>query len=111
MAKVIVEGLFDVKIDEGVATPPVSQKCENAIIYSGERDKVIAILMKEFLHNSTIVDIADYKSYMCRNAYAIGCGASKGLEKFPDNVTKFVGNEFKDTYRKVIDWLENRKSM
>ena len=25
----------------------------------------------------------------------------KGLEKFPDNITKFVGADFKDTYRKV----------
>ncbi len=87
------------------------QSYDNAIIYSGERDKVIAALMKEFLPNSTIVDIADYKSYMCRNAYAIGGGASKGLEKFPDNVTKFVGNDFKDTYRSVVDWLENKKLM
>jgi len=67
--------------------------------------------MKEYLPNSTIVDIADYKSYMCRNAYAIGGGASKGLEKFPDNVTKFVGNDFKETYRKVVEWLEGRKYM
>jgi hypothetical protein len=28
-------------------------------------------------------------------------GASKGLEKLPDNVTKFVGKDFKKTYRKV----------
>jgi len=35
----------------------------------------------------------------------------KGLEKHPDNVTKFVGNDFKETYRKVVDWLENRKLM
>ncbi|WP_027702858.1 phage tail protein [Metaclostridioides mangenotii] len=66
---------------------------------SGDRDKAVAIIMKEFLPNSTIVDIADYKSYMCRNAYAIGGGASKGLEKYPDSVTKFVGNDFKETYK------------
>ncbi|WP_051599264.1 N-acetylmuramoyl-L-alanine amidase family protein [Metaclostridioides mangenotii] len=82
---------------------------DNAIIYSGDRDKAVAIIMKEFLPNSTIVDIADYKSYMCRNTYAIGGGASKGLEKFPDNVTKFVGNDFKGTYGLVVEWLENRK--
>ncbi|GAA0229404.1 peptidoglycan recognition protein family protein [Metaclostridioides mangenotii] len=87
------------------------QGYENAIIYSGDRDKAAAIIMREYLPNSTIVDIADYKSYMCRNAYAIGGGASKGLEKFPDNVTKFVGNNFKETYRKVVKWLENRKLM
>lgn len=33
----------------------------------------------------------------------------KGLEKFPDNITKFVGADFKDTYRKVVEWLEKRK--
>jgi len=87
------------------------QTYDNAIIYCGDRDKAVAIIMKEYLPNSTIVDIADYKSYMCRNAYAIGGGASKGLEKFPDNVTKFVGNDFKDTYREVVEWLENRKLM
>ncbi|WP_027701830.1 N-acetylmuramoyl-L-alanine amidase [Metaclostridioides mangenotii] len=111
MAKAIVEGLFDVKIDESVVTPPVSQTYENAIIYSGDRDKAVAIIMKEYLPNSTIVDIADYKSYMCRNAYAIGGGASKGLEKFPDNVTKFVGENFKDTYNVVVKWLKERKYM
>ena len=87
------------------------QTYDNAIIYSGDRDKAVAVIMKEFLPNSTIVDIADYKSYMCRNAYAIGGGASKGLEKFPDNVTKFVGNDFKETYRKVVEWLEVRNLM
>jgi hypothetical protein len=112
VAKLIAEGILNKSIasDKGNnETKP--QTYDNAIIYSGDRDKAVAIIMKEFLPNSTIVDIADYKSYMCRNAYAIGGGASKGLEMFPDNVTKFVGNEFKDTYRKVIDWLENRKSM
>jgi hypothetical protein len=79
------------------------QTYDNAIIYSGDRDKAVAIIMKGFLPNSTIVDIADYRSYMCRNAYAIGGGASKGLEKFPDNVTKFVGNDFKETYRLVVE--------
>jgi hypothetical protein len=39
---------------------------------------------------------------MCRNAYAIGGGASKGLENFPDSVTKFVGNDFKETYKNVV---------
>ncbi len=67
--------------------------------------------MKEFLPNATIVDIADYKSYMCRNAYAIGGEASKGLEKFPDHVTEIVGKDFKETYRKVVEWLEMRKLM
>jgi hypothetical protein len=108
MAKAIAEGLFDVKIDEGNTT---ESKYTNAIVYSGDRDKAIAIIMKEYLPNSTIVDIADYKSYMCRNSYAIGGGASKGLEKFPDNVTKFFGNDFKETYRKVVEWLVNRKYM
>jgi len=35
----------------------------------------------------------------------------KGIEKFPDNVTKFVGNDFKETSRKVVEWLEKRKLM
>lgn len=73
------------------------------IIYSGDRDKAAAIIMKEFLTNSTEVDITDYKSYMCRNAYAIGGGAIKELEKSPDNVIKSVGNDFKGTYGKVVE--------
>lgn len=48
---------------------------------------------------------------MCRNAYAIGGEASKGLEKFPDHVTEIVGKDFKETYRKVVEWLEMRKLM
>lgn len=112
VAKLIAEGILNKSIvsDKGNnETKP--QTYENAIIYSGDRDKAVAIIMKEYIPNSTIVDIADYKSYMCRNAYAIGGGTSKGLEKFPDNVTKFVGNDFKDTYRKVVGWIENRTLM
>jgi len=112
VAKLIAEGILNKSIvsDKGNSeTKP--QTYENVIIYSGDRDKAVAIIMKEYLPNSTIVDVADYKSYMCRNAYAIGGGASKGLEKFPDNVTKFVGNDFKETYRKVVEWLKNRTLM
>jgi hypothetical protein len=92
-------------------TEDKKENFDNVIIYSGDRDKAVAIIMKEFLFNSTIVDIADYKSYMCRNAYAIGDGASNGLEKFPDNVTKFVGNDFKKAYGLVVEWLKDKKSM
>ncbi len=106
MAKAIVEGVLNKNVAEDK-----KENFDNAIIYSGDRDKAIAVIMKEYLPNSTIVDIADYKSYMCINAFAIGGGASKGLEKFPDNVTKFVGNDFKETYRKVVEWLGGRNLM
>ena len=112
VAKLIAEGILNKSIEsEELNNKTKPQTYDNAIIYSGDRDKAVAVIMKEFLPNSTIVDIADYKSYMCRNAYAIGGGASKRLEKFPDNVTKFVGKDFKETYRKVVEWLENRKLM
>jgi hypothetical protein len=65
--------------------------------------------MKEFLPNSTIVNIADYKSYMCINAYAIGGGASKRLGKFPDNITKFAGKDFRETYELMVKYLKDRK--
>jgi hypothetical protein len=112
VAKLIAEGILNKSIasDKGNNETQV-QTYENAIIYSGDKDKAVAIIMKEYLPDSTIVDIADYKSYMCKNAYAIGGGASKGLEKFPDNVTKFMGANFKETYRKVIEWLKERKFM
>ncbi|WP_024622188.1 N-acetylmuramoyl-L-alanine amidase [Metaclostridioides mangenotii] len=111
MAKAIVEGLFDVKIDEDVATPPVSQTYENAIIYSGDRDKAVAIIMKEYLPRSTIIDIADYTGHTTNNVYTVGGGASNSIDKFGGHVTKFVGNDFKETYRKVVEWLEGRKYM
>ncbi|WP_315166749.1 N-acetylmuramoyl-L-alanine amidase [Metaclostridioides mangenotii] len=104
MAKAIVEGVLNKNVAEDK-----KENFENAIIYSGDRDKAVAIVMKEFLPNSTIVDVADYKSYMCRNAYAIGGGASKGLEKFPDNVTRFVGSCFRETYELVVQYLKDRK--
>jgi len=31
--------------------------------------------------------------------------------ELPDNVTNFDGNDFKETYRKVVKWLEDRKFM
>ncbi len=112
VAKLIAEGILNKTIEsEELNNKTKPQTYDNAIIYSGERDKAVAIIMKEYLPNSTIVDIADYKSYICRNAYAIGGGASKGLEKFPDNVTKFVGKDFKETYRLVVEWLETKKLM
>ncbi len=111
MAKAIVQGLFDAKINEDVATQPVSQTYDNAIIYSGDRDKAVAIIMKEFLPNSTIVDIADYKGYATENVYTIGGGASNNIDKFGGHVTKFMGKDFKDTYMKVVEWLEGRKYM
>ncbi|MBH0312324.1 N-acetylmuramoyl-L-alanine amidase [Alcaligenes faecalis] len=110
VAKLIAEGILNISI-ESESNKIQPQSYDNAIIYSGDRDKAVAIIMKEYLPNSAIVDIADYKSYMCRNAYAIGGGASKGIEKFPDDVTKFVGDDFKETYRKVVEWLEGRKLM
>ncbi len=111
VAKLIAEGILNKSIESESNKETKPQIYENAIIYSGDKDKAIAIIMKEFLPNATIVDIADYKSYMCRNAYAIGGEASKGLEKFPDNVTEIVGKDFKETYRKVVEWLEMRKLM
>ena len=110
IAKLIAEGILNKSIEsEDLNNKTRPQTYDNAIIYSGDKDKAAAIIMKEHLPNSTIVDIANYKSYMCRNAYAIGGVASKGLEKFPDNVTKLVGNDFKETSKLVIEWLVNRK--
>lgn len=77
----IAEGILNKSIDsEELNNKTKPQTYENALIYSGDRDKVVAIIMKEILSNSTILDIADYKNYMCRNAYAIGGGASKELD-------------------------------
>ncbi|WP_185748233.1 hypothetical protein [Metaclostridioides mangenotii] len=68
-------------------------------------------IIPKILLATVTVNSVYYKSYMYINAYAIGGGASIGLEKFPDNATKFVSNDFKETYRKVVKWLEDRKFM
>ncbi|WP_315167071.1 N-acetylmuramoyl-L-alanine amidase [Metaclostridioides mangenotii] len=110
VAKLIAEGILNKSIESEKSNNEAKPRTyENAIIYSGDKDKALAIIMKEFLPNSTIVDIADYKSYTYRNIYVIGDGASKGLEQFPDNVTKFVGNDFKDTFGLFVEWLEDKK--
>lgn len=49
------------------------------------------------------IQIESLCSDIKRLTSAIDGGASKGLEKSPDNVTKFVGNDFKVTYRKVVE--------
>ncbi|WP_315169474.1 N-acetylmuramoyl-L-alanine amidase [Metaclostridioides mangenotii] len=112
VAKLIAEGILNNSIvsDKG-NNETQAQTCDNAIIYSGDRDKVIASLMKEFLPSSTIIDIADYKGHITENVYVIGGGASNNIDKFGGHVTKFVGNDFKNTYRLVVEWLENSKLM
>jgi N-acetylmuramoyl-L-alanine amidase len=87
------------------------QTYDNAIIYSGDRDKIIAGLMKEYLPSSTIVDIADYKGHITENVYTVGGGASNNIDKFGGHVTKFIGANFKETYSKVVEWLEKKKLM
>jgi hypothetical protein len=84
---------------------------ENAIIYSGDRDKAVAIIMKEYLPSSTIIDITDYKGHVTENVYTIGGGASNNIDKFGGHVTKFMGANFKDTYNLVVNWLKDRKFM
>lgn len=108
MATKIAEGILNKTIG-GNSTE--EKKFLNAIVYSGERDKAIATIMKEFLPSSTIVDIADYRGHVTENVYTIGGGASKGIDKFGGHVTKFVGKNFKETYRLVVEWLESRKYM
>jgi len=112
VAKLIAEGILNKSIESEKSNNETKpQTYENAIIYSGDRDKAVAIIMKEYLPNSTIVDIADYKEHVTENVYTIGGGASNNIAKFGGHVTKFMGANFKETYRKVVEWLENRKLM
>lgn len=67
--------------------------------------------LNEFLTNSTIIDIADYKGHVTENVYTVGGGASNNIDKFGGHVTKFVGKDFKETYRIVVEWLETRRYM
>ncbi|WP_051599248.1 N-acetylmuramoyl-L-alanine amidase family protein [Metaclostridioides mangenotii] len=92
-------------------TQAQTQTCDNAIIYSGDRDKAVAVIMKEYLPRSTIIDIADYKGHTTENVYTVGGGASNNIDKFGGHVTKFVGANFKETHRKVVEWLKERKYM
>ncbi|WP_185748239.1 hypothetical protein [Metaclostridioides mangenotii] len=49
---------------------------------------------------------------VCVSIQCVFIQLKKGLKKFPDNITKFVGNDFKDTYRNVVEWLkDNNKYM
>ena len=110
VSKLIAEGILNKSIvsDKGNnETKP--QTYDNAIIYSGDRDKAVAVIMKEYLPSSTIIDIEDYKGHVTENVYTIGGGASNSIDKYGGHVTKFVGNDFKDTYRRVVEWLEKRK--
>jgi hypothetical protein len=112
VAKLIAEGILNKSIasDKGNnETKP--QTYDNAIIYSGDRDKAVAMIMKEFLPNSTVIDIADYKGHTTENVYTVGGGASNNIDKFGGHVTKFVGNDFKGTYNLVVNWLKDRKYM
>lgn len=101
VARLIAEGILNKSIESEERTQP--QTYDNAIIYSGDRDKAVDIIMKEYLPNSTIVDIADYKGHTTENVYTVGGGASNYIDKFSGHVTKFVGNDFKETYRKVVE--------
>lgn len=106
IAIAISEGILNKTIDD-----TISKKYTNAIVYSGDRDKIIAGLMKEFLPDSTIIDIADYAGHTTENVYTVGGGASNNIDKFGGHVTKFVGNDFKETYRKVVEWLVKKELM
>ena len=108
IAKLVAEGILNKTVGENSTE---EKKFLNAIVYSGERDKAIAIIMKEYLPSSTIIDIADYKGHVTENVYTVGGGASRGIEKFRGHVTKLQGANFKDTYSLVVKWLKYRKYM
>ncbi|WP_027702142.1 hypothetical protein [Metaclostridioides mangenotii] len=65
--------------------------------------------MQEYIKHLSVVDSKAYKPFMARNVYVIGGLASKDLEKFPDNTTKFVGKDFKETIELIIKYLKERK--
>lgn len=106
IAMLMAEGILKKTISGNVTE---DKKYTNAIVYSGDRDKAIAIIIKEYLPNSTIIDIADYKGHTTENVYTVGGGASAGIDKFGGHVTKFVGKNFKETYKLVVSWLKDRK--
>lgn len=106
MARAIVEGVLNKNVAEDK-----KENFDNAIIYSGDRDKAVAVIMKEYLPNSTIVDIADYKGHVTENVYTVGGGASNNIDKYGGHVTKLMGANFKETYSKVVSWLKDRKYM
>ncbi|MBP1854914.1 N-acetylmuramoyl-L-alanine amidase [Clostridioides mangenotii] len=64
VAKSIAEVILNKSIENENKNETKPQTYENAIVYSGDKDKAVAVIMKEFIPNSTIVDIADYKSFM-----------------------------------------------
>ncbi len=112
VAKLIAEGILNKSIEsEDFSNKTQPHTYDNAIIYSGDRDKAVTALMKEYLPNSTIIDIADYRGHTTENVYTVGGGASNNIDKFGGHVTKFVGTDFKGTCNLVVNWLKERKYM
>ena len=70
VAKLIAEGVLNKTIvSDKVNDETKPQTYDNAIIYSGDRDKAVAIYNERISPDSTIVDIADYKGHTTRNAH------------------------------------------
>ncbi|MCC0736688.1 N-acetylmuramoyl-L-alanine amidase [Clostridioides sp. ZZV14-6009] len=113
VAKLIAEGILNKRINSNNQADKGENnnmnKFDTAIVYSKETDKAIANIMSFYINNSTIVDIKDYKSYMCRNVFTIGGGATEGIKKYPDKYTSFAGADRKETFELVLEHLKNKK--
>ncbi|AXU65014.1 N-acetylmuramoyl-L-alanine amidase [Clostridioides difficile] len=112
VAKLIAEGILNKSINSNSTESGGNNnmdKFDTAIVYSGETDKAIATIMSFYISNSTIVDIKDYKSYMCRNVFVIKGGATEGIKKYPDKYTNFMGADRKETFKLVLEYLKNKK--
>ncbi|MCC0724450.1 N-acetylmuramoyl-L-alanine amidase [Clostridioides sp. ZZV14-6104] len=113
VAKLIAEGILNKSINSNNSADKGENnnmnKFDTAIVYSGETDKAIATIMSFYINNSTIVDIKDYKSYMCRNVFVVGGGATEEIKKYPDRCTNFVGADRKETFESVLEYLKNKK--
>jgi len=64
MAKAIVEGLFDVKIDEGI-----NKIKKNCVFYSNSVDKTIAEVFAWTKEECVVMDITNFKSYTAENLF------------------------------------------
>lgn len=105
LAKAIVEGLFDVKIDNDIGSD--NKMVKRCVLYDNPVDEVIA-------RNFTIYDpickvshIDNFKSYSAENLYVVGGSTLNKLKSknLPDKYTAFNGIDRKDTLDLVYKFI------
>lgn len=101
IAKAIVEGLFDVKIDEDI-----NNIKKNCVLYSNDADRTIAEVFAWGKDDCIVMDVIDFKSYTAENLFVVGGRTEEALKNMnlPDKYTVFIGVDRWDTLDKVRNY-------